>query len=231
MNSDLFKEYKGFTIMELLVVLSIMGLLFTFVLVNIGGKRGARNLRLAQSGLVSDIRKIQSFTLSSRNVPGGNPTQYNLIKFDMNTPDRYYIQAIYDKATAPNGNGRMKTIETIYFPPGVKFDISAVAPSYPVKIVRPNNPPPDMNLSATDCGLLAFKAPFAKTFMSKGCSAGAEPYDIVTGDDYSRIVNFMGDVDNVSKLSTMIITLRENQTNLSKTVTVQASNGLATFSQ
>lgn len=234
MNKQFIKQKNaGFTLMELLVVLLIMGTLFSFVVVNIGGKKGARNIKLAQSQLVSDIRKVQSYTLSSRNIPSGQPTQYYLIKFDMNYPDRYFIQAIYDKDTAPGGNGRLVTLETIPFPQGVKFDIGAIPPNYPIKVTRPINPPPNMNFISTDCGLLAFKAPFAKTYMSIGChvNLAPEPYVIEITDDYSQIVNFNGEDNTSSKNSTMTITLKENQSNQTKTITIQASNGLITFSQ
>lgn len=242
MNKYFFKKNKGFiqhdfgqdqnnagfTIMELLVVLLIMGTLFSFVLVNIGGKKGVRNLKLAQSQLVSDIRKIQSYTLSSRSIPGGQPTQYYLLKFDMRYPDRYFIQAIFDKDTAPGGNGKLITVETIPLPQGVKFDLSSV----PWVVNRPDNPPPNISLNSTECGLLAFKAPFAKTYMAKGCSPNpaTEPYVILGTDDYSQIVNFNGEDNTSSKNSTLVITLREGQTNQTRTITVQASNGLVTFS-
>lgn len=230
-----FRNQKndGFTIMELLVVLLIMGTLFSVVLLNIGGKKGVRNLKLAQNQLVSDIRKIQSYTLSSRNVPGGQPTQYYLIKFDMRYSDRYFIQAIYDKDTAPGGNGRLITIETVPFPQGIRFDIGAIAPSYPITITRPINPPPNINFTSTDCGLLAFKSPFAKTYMSIGCTVNStpEPYVIQSSDDYSQVVNFNGEDNTSSKASTMTITLKENQSNQKRTVTIQATNGLVTFSQ
>ena len=229
MKKDLLQENKGFTIMELLVVLFIMGLIFSFVLINIGGKKGARNLKLAQSQLVSDIRKIQSYTLSSRTIPSGQPTQYYLIKFDMRFPDRYFIQAVFDKDTAPGGNGRLVTVETIPLPPSVKFDVAAT----PISVNRPVNPPPNITLNSTECGLLAFKAPFAKTYMAKGCTTttSGEPYVIDATDDYSQIVNFNGEDNTSSKNSTMVIVLKEGQTSLTKTITVQATNGLVTFSQ
>ena len=77
---DLYKNYEmkqkysktkyqlGFTLIELLVVISIMGILATLMIVNFAGQRVSRSLLLAKNETVTNIRKVQSYTLSSKNI-------------------------------------------------------------------------------------------------------------------------------------------------------------------
>ncbi|MCL5774791.1 MAG: type II secretion system GspH family protein [Patescibacteria group bacterium] len=210
----------GFTLIELLVVIAIMGALVGFMIVNLGLQRGARNLKIAQDQLVTDLRKIQSYTLSSRVLSNGQPAQYYLMKFDFNQPDRYTIQGIYD--TENTTNGRLTNVETVFLPQEVGFD--PIAPSATA------NP----TLTPKSCLLIAFKAPFARVIVSEGCNQVAPvnyPYLIDSTDDYAKVTNFYNDTSVSSKESTVTLKLKEGGTGTTKTVTVQAVNGLITFEQ
>lgn len=210
----------GFTLIELLVVIAIMGSLVGFMIINLGLQRGARNLKIAQDQLVTDLRKIQSYTLSSRVLSNGQPAQYYLIKFDFNQPDRYTIQGIYD--TENTTNGRLTNVETVFLPQEVSFD-----PIAPAVTMNPA-------LTSKSCLLIAFKAPFAKVVVSEGCSQvgpANDPYLIDNSDDYAKVTNFYNDTSVSSNDSTVILKLKEGGTGTTKTVTVQAVNGLITFEQ
>lgn len=212
----------GFTLIELLVVVAIMGSLVGFMIINLGQQRGARNLKLAQNQLVTDLRKIQSYTLSSRVLPNGQPVQYYLMRFDLSKPDRYSIQGIYDKENTTNG--RLKDVETVYLPQEVTFD--------PVSPVTTSNPALSGNLKG--CYLIAFKAPFARVIVNRGCDQIApvsDPYLIDNTDDYSKVVNFYSDTSVTSNDSVVVLKLKEARTGTTKTITVQAVNGLVTFQQ
>lgn len=208
----------GFTLIELLVVIAIMGSLVGYMIINIGQQRGARSLKIAQNQLVTDLRKVQSYTLSSRVLSNGQPAQYYVMKFDFNQPDRYFIQGIYDKENALNG--RLKDVETVHLPQEVTFD-----PLSPAVVSDPS-------LVAKSCLLLAFKAPFARVIVNEGCTQTlplTDPYNITSTDDYVRITNFNGNNSVTSKDSKVILKLKEARTGTTKSITIQSVNGLITF--
>src|SRR5438105_10754499 len=106
------KRQSGFTLIELLVVIFIMGLLAGLLTLNLAGQRVARNIQIAQNQLVSNIRKIQGYTLSSRNVSQNQPAEYYVMKFDLANPYQYTIQAIYNVGSSPT----LANVEVIKFP-------------------------------------------------------------------------------------------------------------------
>jgi prepilin-type N-terminal cleavage/methylation domain-containing protein len=218
-----YKKYNsslGFTLIELLVVVAIMGSLVGFMIINLGQQRGARSLKIAQNQLVTDLRKVQSYTLSSRVLPNGEPVQYYVMKFDFNQPDRYFIQGIYDKENTLNG--RLKFVETVRLPQEVTFD-----PLDPLATTNPT-----LNGNTKNCYLLAFKAPFARVIVNRGCDPTApisDPYDINIADDYVHITNFSSDNSVTSKTSKIELKLKEARTGTTKKITIQAVNGLVTF--
>mgnify|MGYP001194382242 CR=1 FL=1 len=211
--------YQGFTLVELLVVIAIMGILVGFMIVNLGQQRGPRNLRIAQNQLVTDLRKIQSHTLSSRVLPNGQPVQFYLIKIDINQPDRYFVQGIYDKDKTLNG--RLKDVETVRLPQGVTLDSLSISN-------------PSLSGNTKSCYLIACKAPCARVVVNRGGDQAApvsEPDDIANTDDYSKLSNFYTDTNYTSNDSVVVIKLKEAQIGTAKTVTVQAVNGLVIFEQ
>jgi prepilin-type N-terminal cleavage/methylation domain-containing protein len=114
---------KGFTVVELMVVLVIFATITGIVLANYAGLRTARNLKIAQNELVTNLRKISSYTLSSRAINGSQAVQFYLLKLDTQAPGKYTIEAIYDVTTSPK---LAAEIETIYLPQGIQF--SSIAP-------------------------------------------------------------------------------------------------------
>lgn len=102
MLPEINKNHKisnfGFTLIEMMVVIGIIVTITGLFLVNFNALEGPRNLNIAQNQLTTDIRKIQSYTLSSRNVSNsGQPASYYVIKFDMANPTSYTLGAIDKK--------------------------------------------------------------------------------------------------------------------------------------
>ena len=177
------KNSAGFTLMELMVVLTISALLFTVLIVNINGQRAPRDIKIGQNELVSNIRKAESYTLSSRNLSSGQPAQYYVVKFDLSKPTQYTIQAIYNVGSSP----MMQDVETIKLPTNVK--ISGISISG-----RPQIP---ATQSPTVCALTAFVAPYGKVLFNDGCTPvtlPGNPYTLVSTDDYQKLVNFQTNV-------------------------------------
>lgn len=101
----------GFTLIELLVVLSIMTLLMSAIVINFNNTRAARSAVLAQNETITNIRKTQSYMLSSRNVSENVPAKFYVLRFEKNLTT-YKIQAI-------DNNYELSDVETVTLPDGV----------------------------------------------------------------------------------------------------------------
>jgi prepilin-type N-terminal cleavage/methylation domain-containing protein len=86
---------SGFTLVELLVVLAIMTLITATIVIDFTRQRGQRNLVLAKNEAITNIRKVQSYMLSSKNItPSNDPAKFYIITFDLATPHIYKVQAV-----------------------------------------------------------------------------------------------------------------------------------------
>ncbi len=215
----------GFTITELMVVVAIMGLLAGAMVLNLNGQRASRDLKIAQSQLVTNIRKIQSYTLSSRITPTGQAVQYYVMKFDPAQPNQYSVQAMYNISSSPQ---YLTHIETIYLPLNIRL-----AASQPIVVLRQNDP---LTQVPAGCALAVFSVPFARTFFNDGCSPGSlasDPYGLQPGDDYKKIVDFVSNVGcsvdpvacTASVDSKMTITLTDSIGNLTRKVLINGITG------
>jgi len=210
------KNSTGFTLMELLVTLSIMGILSSIMIVNFAGQRTRQKLKIAQNELITNFRKIQSFALSSKNIEGSQPVQYYLIKFDLNRPFEYKIQAMYDVRSQPE----LIDVETVRFPEGIRL-----AQTNPITITRSVVP---TSYQPASCALVVFSLPFAKTYMSYGCTE--DSWNPNT-DDYKKVINFVVNTNNypISTDSQMVINLSDKDGTIFRSVTVEGVTGLISF--
>lgn len=224
---------KGFTLIELIVVVAIMVVLSAAMVINLNKQRSLRDLKIAQNQLVSNLRKIESYTLSSRALPNGQNAQYYLIKFDLSKPNQYVIQALYNVSSSPQ---YLVDVETINLPKNIK-----IATSNPLVITRAKSP---TTQNPSSCALVAFATPFAKTYLNDGCAMGGTVGNptIVgsnpSSDDYKKIINFVKNNDCVSNTpptcsvsvdSKITITLTNSDGTLSRTVSVNGITGAVTF--
>lgn len=204
---------RGFTVIELIVAIFIIGLLASLFIANVAGQRAARNIKLAQNQLVTDIRKIQSYTLSSHNF-GAISVQYYVLKIDLSKPRQYIVQAMYNVSSSPT----LVNMETDSLPQGIRFA---------------QNNAVTINGSGVSnaCALLAFGTPYADAYMNDGCSPinPSLPYSISTGDDYNKIVTFAASNGTVHNNSTMVLTLTDDNNTYTKSVTVNGVTGVVTF--
>lgn len=218
------KNSAGFTLMELIVVVAIMVMMTASLTINLAGQRASRDIRIAQSQLVSNLRKIQGYTLSARTAPGGQSVQYYAMKFDYSKPGRYTLQAIYDVSSSP----KVQDIETVVLPQNI--NLTALNP---IVISRSNAPTTQI---PTGCALIVFSAPFAKVFFNSSCTQAA--WD-ASNDDYAKVVNFIRNIDcdvngnpttcSVSTDSFMTINLTDVRNTLFKSVTINGITGNITF--
>ncbi len=162
------QKLKGFTLIELLVVISMMGILASIIIANYAGQRSGRDLRIAANQLVTNIRKAQSYALSSRTLNGSIPVQYYILRFDAASNTQYSIQGMYNVKTTPP---MLQNAETISLPTGITISKITVKGTQ------------------TACALVAFQLPYAKILNNTACT-GAPP-TVNSGDDYQKFINFI----------------------------------------
>ncbi len=187
------QKLKGFTLIELLVVISIMGVLAGVIIANYAGQRSGRDLRIAANQLVTNIRKAQSYSLSSRTLNGTTPVQYYILRFDTATNTQYYIQGMYNVKTTPP---RLQNAETINLPTGITVsNVDIIANGTQL------SPSPS-------CVLIAFQLPYARILNNSGC-AGNPPI-VNSNDDYQKFINFITNNagTTVTSDSLVVITLQ-----------------------
>lgn len=105
----------GFTLVELLTVLAIMTLILGVLVIDFSRQRGQRNIVLTKNETITNLRKVQSYTLSSRNIAEGVPAKYYIITFTLSSPHTYTVQAI------DGDYGFHDNIETISLPSSINL--------------------------------------------------------------------------------------------------------------
>lgn len=143
----------GFTITELLVVLVIMIMLATVIIIDFNRQRGTRNANIAKNETVTNLRKVQSYMLSSRNIEEGVPAKYYIAQFKKGEPS-YTVQAI-DNTFEFHDN-----LETINLPSNINF----------LSLIQTDT---IGNAEPAECMQIAFSAPFGTmyVFSSRDCGS------------------------------------------------------------
>jgi prepilin-type N-terminal cleavage/methylation domain-containing protein len=92
---------RGFTLIELVVTIAIMVLMLSLTITNFNGSQQSRNSQLAESTLVSDLHKIQTFSLNSANSTNGLPASSWSVNLDLSTSSYYTLQ-VTDNSVVPS---------------------------------------------------------------------------------------------------------------------------------
>jgi prepilin-type N-terminal cleavage/methylation domain-containing protein len=123
-----FRSQSGFTIIELMVVLSIMATISTVLILDFSSQRTVRNVVLAKNETVTNLRKVQSYTLTSRKINNTNPARFYIVTFErdawaLNTYNTYKVQAV------DNDFGFYPNVETFTLPQGITFGEFEIEPA------------------------------------------------------------------------------------------------------
>lgn len=155
------QKLAGFTIIEMLVVVGVISAISGLFLVNFRALEGPRNLKIAQNMLTTDIRKIQSYTLSSRNVgSNNNPAKYYIVSLDTQNATKYILGAI------DNADDYYE-LQNITLPRSVAISDLAVKLS-------------TGEVVSAKCAQIAFSLPFGRVITDYKLSSSKSDCDIVS---------------------------------------------------
>ena len=104
------KTTGGFTFIELVVVISVLGILAFMSLPRLTGAMNAHVLEMASQNLVSDIRLVQQLNINSAGLP---PAERCTLHFALDDSGKYFYFIRQGSAT----------IKTVYLPPTVTWRI------------------------------------------------------------------------------------------------------------
>jgi prepilin-type N-terminal cleavage/methylation domain-containing protein len=193
----------GFTLIELIVVMAITALLMTAFVINFNAQRAGRNLKIAQNELATNVRKMQSYSLSARDAPTGQPAKFYYLTFSKiaNQNGSYTVAAV-DKLNATSN------IETNNLPKDVVIsDLTATT-----KI--------GTAITNIECAHVAFALPFSTMYIE---------YDnLVNG---SCTANFPGLQSNPVSLAAisnlrLVIQLKNQISSATTSVTLNSISGV-----
>ena len=108
---------SGFTLIELLVVVTIMMLLVGALLIDFNRQRGVRGIQIAQNETATNLRKVQAYSLSSRDLPDGSGAKYYLMEIDPSQVHPIRIGAVDD-----DYQYYQPELESINLPPRVSIE-------------------------------------------------------------------------------------------------------------
>lgn len=188
---------SGFTLVELLVVISILALFYGLIVANFSVWRGPQYVKVAANELATNINKLHSYSLSARSL-NGTPANYYIVQFNTGaTNTTYPIQAI--SATTPNPTF-VNPVETIRFP-GLVY------------VQELDYTDQSNTLTKPACVQVIFALPYGRTYIDPACSFNA-----------GSTSKLLGELDNLANTKLSIILGRPGIPN-TKTVTVDAATG------
>lgn len=187
----------GFTLVELLVVVSILALFYGLIVANFSVWRGPQYVKAAANELATNINKLHSYSLSARSI-NGIPANYYIVQLNTGSANTTYpIQAIV--ATTPTPTF-INPVETIRFPGAVyvrQLDYTDQAGV----------------VTQQSCMQVVFALPYGRTFLDPNCSFNA--------GDTSKL---LGELDGITNTK-LTITLGRPGIPDTRTVTVDAASG------
>ena len=117
------KKFLGFTLIEMLVVLAVIGIVIGIVLVNYQKGKKQYELQMAKQKIISEIRRAQNMSLGAVEFKGEVPKGGFGISFDKTTPSCYYVFA--DKDEEKDYDGTSELVKKVYLPS--KIEISSLS--------------------------------------------------------------------------------------------------------
>lgn len=112
MSNSTYKSNRGFTIVELLIVIVVIAILAAISIVAYNGVQTRTNNTAAASAAESIAKKIELFNSANSQYPTANTSSGDGVAAQLNTVNESKIEGsgILLNNTAPTGNERTKTV-------------------------------------------------------------------------------------------------------------------------
>ena len=101
------KNFLGFTLIEMLVVLAVIGIITGVVLTNYRKGEKQYELQMAKQKIISEIRRVENMSLGAVEFKGEVPKGGFGISFDKDASSYYYIFADKDGEKDYDGTGEL----------------------------------------------------------------------------------------------------------------------------
>jgi len=132
---------KGFTLLEVLIVIGFIGLMSALLLPNFTLGKQSLALNRSAAKLSQDLRRAQEMALSAKEVNGAIPSGYGIF-FDLDYPNQYFFFADMDGDDVWDEG---ETIETVVMENMVVINDLSLGSSLSVVFSPPN---PDVHFSS-----------------------------------------------------------------------------------
>ncbi len=185
---------KGFTLVELMVVVAIMALMSAVLIADFNRNRTVRSIMIAKNETATNIRKAQGYLLSSKNIAGNIPAKFYIVTFvTSGGGTSYTIDAIDNNYNyyGPNGTspGPNPSVERINLPTGVK--ISAITTSNGTQQI------------SQSCMQIVFAAPLGEEYVVPSCGPNIvdtvrDPVQLAAQSQKPAYIYFQGTNTTVS---------------------------------
>lgn len=122
---NLPKYSKGFTLLELLISVSIIGILAAGIIPSFNSYIKNQNIRQAQEQIKSDLRSIQNRALtgsSSTKLIGGSTVKYWVARFTNTSGDYQYYTSVDQTCPASAAAISDTSYVTVTMPNGIVFN-------------------------------------------------------------------------------------------------------------
>lgn len=195
----------GFTVVELLVVFVIMILLSSLVVINWNKQKPTRSLVIAQNELITNLRKVQSYAVSSRNISAGSAAKFYLVEFNENATS-YTVDAINSDGTLTGA-----PLEQISLPAGLSFSAIELEQTEGGRA------------TPYDCLYAIFSVVYGKTYFL-GDNMEVESFGLC---GTTNVEGLVADPVVLARHadSDLILSIKHNKTNVVKSVRVDAQTG------
>jgi len=197
------KTVSGFTIIEMIVTIAILATMLSLGLANVEGRNQARNLALSEENFVSDLHKLQGFSIEAKDNPNGNKA----VAWDISLSPSilaYTLSVESGNILIPTKNsGNAQTaVSTEQFSPGTIINANTSNPSSSGIVITDSSSGVSIQYCASAL-TISFSVPYGRilqTYTATPCSGGASqtyynmPYDktnitlIDKNGDLSQIV-------------------------------------------
>lgn len=137
-KNKIFNNFLGFTLIELMTSITIVGIISTVFIVNYRSTEEKSKLTMAVQKVASDIRLVQSYSLGEKEFNGSFPVGGWGVNFDIATPEKYIIFA--DENSSKNYDNVSEKFAEILLPSGVKINSLSIPGSSANIIFLPPDP-------------------------------------------------------------------------------------------